>query len=146
MVLANGTPEQKAMAQSALDRWWWPSIAMFGPPDDDSPHSAQSMAWKIKRFSNDQLRQKFIDMAVVQAQALGLDIPDPDLKFNEKTGHWETGPIDWDEFWSVVKGKGPCNRQRMAHRRKAHDDGAWVREAAMTFASKQKQKSQKAAA
>jgi len=146
MVLANGTPEQKAMAQSALDRWWWPSIAMFGPPDDDSPHSAQSMAWKIKRFSNDQLRQKFIDMAVVQAQALGLDIPDPDLKFNEKTGHWETGPIDWDEFWSVVKGKGPCNHQRMAHRRKAHDDGTWVREAAMAFASKQKQKSQKAAA
>jgi len=146
MALAKGTPEQKAMAQDALDRWWWPSIAMFGPPDDDSPHSAQSMAWKIKRFSNDELRQKFVDMAVVQAKALDLDIPDPDLKFNEKTGHWETGPIDWDDFWAVVKGKGPCNRQRMAHRQKAHDDGAWVREAAMAFADKQKQKSQKAAA
>ncbi len=146
MVLANGTPEQKAMAQDALDRWWWPSIAMFGPPDDDSPHSAQSMAWKIKRFSNDALRQKFVDMAVVQANALGLQIPDPDLKFNEDTGHWETGPIDWDEFWAVVKGKGPCNRARMAHRRKAHDDGEWVREAAMAYANKQKQNTRKAAA
>ncbi len=146
MALAKGTSEQKAMAQGALDRWWWPSIAMFGPPDDDSPHSAQSMAWKIKRFSNDELRQKFIDMAVIQAQALGLEIPDPDLKLNEETGHWQTGPIDWDEFWAVVKGKGPCNRQRMTHRRKAHDEGAWVREAAMAFANKQQQKSEKAAA
>lgn len=146
MALANGTPAQKAMAQAALNRWWWPSIAMFGPPDDNSPHSAQNMAWKIKRFSNDQLRQKFVDMAVKQAQALGLDIPDPDLKFNEETGHWDIGPIDWDEFWAVVKGRGPCNRQRMAHRRKAHDDGAWVREAALAHADKNRQKTPKAAA
>ena len=146
MALAKGTPDQKAMAQGALNRWWWPSIAMFGPPDDDSPHSAQSMAWKIKRLSNDALRQKFIDMAIKQAQALELEIPDPDLKFNEETGHWQTGAINWDEFWAVVKGNGPCNRQRLAHRVKAHEDGAWVREAAMAFARKQKQKSQKAAA
>jgi len=146
MALAKGTPEQKTMAQDALNRWWWPSIAMFGPSDDDSPHSVQNMAWRIKRFSNDDLRQKFIDMAVIQANALGLEIPDPDLSFNEETGHWETGPIDWDEFWAVVKGKGPCNRQRMEHRRKAHDDGAWVREAAMAFAQKQQERKQEAAA
>jgi len=146
MVLAKGTAEQKAMAQSALDRWWWPSVAMFGPPDDNSPHSAQSMAWRIKRISNDDLRQKFIDMAVKQAKALGLKIPDPDLKFDEKSGHWQIGPIDWNEFWAVVKGNGPCNRQRLAHRRKAHDDGAWVREAAMAFADKQKQRTAKVAA
>ena len=146
MALAKGTPEQKAMAQSALDRWWWPSVAMFGPPDDDSPHSAQSMAWRIKRLSNDELRQKFIDMAVKQAEALGLKIPDPDLQFDEKSGHWQIGPIDWDEFWAVVKGKGPCNRQRLEHRRTAHEEGAWVREAAMVYADKQRQKSEKAAA
>ena len=134
------------MAQDALDRWWWPSVMMFGPPDRDSVHSADSMAWKIKRFTNDQLRQKFIGMCVKQAEALGLVIPDPDLKFNEETGEWQTGPIDWDEFWRVVKGDGPCNRQRMAHRRKAHDEGEWVRAAALAHAEKERRRRQQAAA
>jgi ring-1,2-phenylacetyl-CoA epoxidase subunit PaaA len=116
------------------NRWWWPSVMMFGPPDSDSVHSADSMAWRIKRFTNDELRQKFIDMCVKQAAALGLTIPDPDLKFDEETGHWRTGEIDWDEFWRVVKGEGPCNRQRLAHRRKAHDEGEWVRAAALAHA------------
>ncbi|MCP5082305.1 MAG: 1,2-phenylacetyl-CoA epoxidase subunit A [Alphaproteobacteria bacterium] len=146
MALSQGTPEQKAMAQDALNRWWWPAVQMFGPPDHDSPHSAQSMAWKIKRFSNDDLRQKFIDMAVKQAQALHIEIPDPDLKFNEETGHWDTGEINWDEFWAVVKGHGPCSRERMANRRKAHNDGAWVREAATAFAAKERARAEKVAA
>jgi ring-1,2-phenylacetyl-CoA epoxidase subunit PaaA len=146
MVLAKGSPEQRRMAQDALDRWWWPSVMMFGPPDKDSVHSADSMAWKIKRFTNDQLRQKFIDMCVKQAKALGLVIPDPHLKFNEETGEWETGPIDWDEFWRVVKGDGPCNRQRLAHRRKAHDEGEWVRAAALAHADKEHRRRQLAAA
>jgi ring-1,2-phenylacetyl-CoA epoxidase subunit PaaA len=146
MVLAKGSPEQRRMAQDALDRWWWPSVMMFGPPDKDSVHSADSMAWKIKRFTNDQLRQKFIDMCVKQAKALDLVIPDPDLKFNEETGEWETGPIDWDEFWRVVKGDGPCNRQRLAHRRKAHDEGEWVRAAALAHADKEHRRRQLAAA
>ena len=140
MALAKGTPEQREMAQDALNRWWWPSVMMFGPPDSDSPHSRQNMAWKIKRVSNDALRQKFVDMAVRQAQSLGLEIPDPDLRFNKETGHWETGKIDFDEFWRVVKGDGPCNRQRLAHRNKAHEDGAWVREAALAFAAKEKER------
>ncbi|MEM1201052.1 MAG: 1,2-phenylacetyl-CoA epoxidase subunit PaaA [Pseudomonadota bacterium] len=138
MALSHGTAEQKAMAQDALNRWWWPAVQMFGPPDNDSPHSAQNMAWKIKRFSNDDLRQKFIDMTVKQAQALELEIPDPDLKYNEETGHWEIGEIDWDEFWAVVKGHGPASRQRMANKRNAHADGAWVREAAVAFAEKER--------
>lgn len=146
MALSKGTPEQKAMAQDALNRWWWPAVQMFGPPDHDSPHSAQSMAWKIKRFSNDDLRQKFIDMAVKQAQALELEIPDPDLKFNEETGHWDIGEINWDEFWAVVKGHGPCSRERMSNRRKAHAEGAWVREAALAFAEKERARTEKAAA
>ena len=146
MALSHGTAEQKAMAQDALNRWWWPAVQMFGPPDHDSPHSAQNMAWKIKRFSNDDLRQKFIDMTVKQAQALELEIPDPDLKFNEETGHWEIGEIDWDEFWAVVKGHGPASRQRMANKRKAHADGAWVREAALAFAGKERARAQKVAA
>jgi len=136
MTLSKGSPEQRRMAQDALDRWWWPSVAMFGPPDSDSIHGSQNAAWKIKRFSNDELRQRFIDMTVKQAEALGLAIPDPDLKFNAETGHWEIGDIDWDDFWRVVKGDGPCNRQRLAHRRKAHDDGEWVREAALAHAAK----------
>ncbi len=138
MAMAQGSPEQKAMAQDSLDRWWWPCLMMFGPSDKDSQHSDQSMAWKIKRFTNDELRQKFIDATVPQAHYLGLTIPDKDLRFNETTKHWETGPIDWNEFWRVVKGEGPCNRQRLAHRRKAHDDGAWVREAAMAHAEKRR--------
>jgi ring-1,2-phenylacetyl-CoA epoxidase subunit PaaA len=146
MALAKGTPEQRQMAQDALNRWWWPSVMMFGPPDSDSVHSADSMAWRIKRFTNDELRQKFIDMCVKQAEALGLTIPDPDLKFNEESGHWDIGPIDWDEFWRVVKGHGPCNRQRLAHRRKAHDEGEWVRAAALAHADKQRRRQQQQAA
>jgi len=134
--LSRGTPEQHAMAQDAVDRWWWPSIQMFGPPDDQSPNSQASMAWRIKRFSNDDLRQKFIDMCVPQAEALGLTLPDPDLRWNEERGHYDFGEISWDEFFEVVKGNGPCNRERIAHRRAAHEEGAWVREAARTYAAK----------
>jgi len=136
MTLAQGTEDQKAMAQDALNRWWWPSIMMFGPPDDNSPNSAQSMAWNIKRFSNDELRQKFIDLTVPQAELIGLTIPDADLKWNEETGHYEHGPIDWAEFNRVIAGHGPCNKERLAARNKAWDDGAWVREAAGAHAEK----------
>jgi len=134
--LCKGTAEQKAMAQDALDRWWWPSLMMFGPSDADSKHSAQSMAWKIKRFSNDELRQKFIDVTVPQAEFLGLKVPDDECIPDEKTGHYGHGEIDWQEFIDVIKGNGPCNKQRMEKRRKAHDDGAWVREAARAYADK----------
>jgi ring-1,2-phenylacetyl-CoA epoxidase subunit PaaA len=134
--LCNGTDEQKAMAQDALNRWWWPSLMMFGPSDTESKHSAQSMAWKIKRFSNDELRQKFIDVTVPQAEFLGLKVPDDELEFDESTGHYRHGEIDWQEFLDVLAGNGPCNRERMAKRRKAHDDGAWVREAARAYAEK----------
>ena len=140
MTLCSGTPEQKAMAQDALNRWWWPSIMMFGPHDKDSQHSDTSMRWKIKRFTNDDLRQKFIDATVPQAEYLGLKIPDPALKFNAQTKHWEIGPIDWDEFWRVVKGDGPCNAERMANRRSAHTEGAWVREAALVHAEKMRRR------
>jgi ring-1,2-phenylacetyl-CoA epoxidase subunit PaaA len=136
-VLCNGTAGQKAMAQDALDRWWWPSLMMFGPSDTDSEHSAQSMAWKIKRFSNDALRQKFVDVTVPQAEFLGLKVPDDELQFDENSGHYRFGEIDWQEFIEVIKGNGPCNKQRLAKRRKAHDDGAWVREAASAYAEKQ---------
>jgi ring-1,2-phenylacetyl-CoA epoxidase subunit PaaA len=136
-VLCEGTAEQKAMAQDALDRWWWPSLMMFGPSDTESEHSAQSMAWKIKRFSNDELRQKFVDVTVPQAEFLGLKMPDDDLELDEKSGHYRFGEIDWQEFIDVIKGNGPCNKQRLATRRKAHDDGAWVREAARAYAEKQ---------
>ena len=134
--LSHGTPAQRAMAQDAVDRYWWPSLMMFGPPDDDSPNSAQSMAWGIKRFSNDDLRQRFVDMTVPQAEALGLTLPDPEIRWNDETGHYEFGEIDFTELFEVVKGNGPCNAQRMAHKRRAHDDGAWVREAAAAYASK----------
>jgi len=134
--LSRGTHAQKAMAQDALNRWWWPALMMFGPGDKDSKHSAQSMAWKIKRFSNDELRQKFIDATVPQAEFLGLRVPDDDLKYNEDTGHYEFGEIDWQEFHDVLAGNGPCNKQRMAKRNKAQDDGAWVREAASAYADK----------
>ncbi len=136
MTLSHGTPAQKAMAQDALNRWWWPAVMMFGPSDDASPNSAQSMKWKIKRISNDDLRQKFIDASVDQAKALGLEIPDPDLKWNEATGHYDFGEINWDEFFEVVKGNGPCNRERVAARKKAWENGAWVREAATAHAEK----------
>ncbi len=139
-VLAKGTKEQQQMAQDALDRWWWPSLMMFGPNDAESAHSAQSMTWKIKRESNDELRQKFIDRTVQQAEVIGLRIPDSDLKWNESTGHYDFGPIDWDEFWNVVKGNGPCNKARLEARNKAHDEGAWVREAALAYAAKRKER------
>ena len=136
LALAHGSDAQKQMAQDALNRWWWPSVMMFGPPDHNSPNSAQSMAWKIKRHSNDELRQRFIDMTVPQADFLGLRIPDDELRFNEETGHYEIGEIDWDEFMRVIKGQGPCNADRLNARQKAHDEGAWVREAATAFAEK----------
>jgi ring-1,2-phenylacetyl-CoA epoxidase subunit PaaA len=124
------------MAQDALDRWWWPSIMMFGPPDAESVHGDQSMRWGIKRFGNDELRQRFIDATVPQAELIGLTVPDPEMRFDEATGHHVHGPIDWDHFWAVVKGNGPCNRQRIATRVGAHDEGAWVREAASAYAAK----------
>jgi ring-1,2-phenylacetyl-CoA epoxidase subunit PaaA len=139
-LLAQGTPEQKAMAQDSLNRFWWPSLMMFGPNDAESKHTAQSMKWKIKRSTNDELRQLFIDVTVPQAEMIGLTIPDKDLKFNEETGHYESGPINWDEFWEVVKGNGPCNKERVDARRKAKEDGAWVREAAMAYAEKRKER------
>ncbi|MBS1739668.1 MAG: 1,2-phenylacetyl-CoA epoxidase subunit A [Bacteroidetes bacterium] len=138
MTLANGTEVQKKMAQDALNRWWWPSIMMFGPSDADSPHTVQSMKWRIKRFSNDELRQKFIDVTVEQAKLIGLTVPDPDLKWNEATGHYDFGKINWDEFWNVVKGNGPCNKERLQARQKAWNDGAWVRDAAVAHAQKRK--------
>ena len=135
--LSHGTPEQHAMAQESVNRWWWPSLMMFGPPDDESPNSAQSMAWGIKRHSNDELRQRFVDMTVPQAQVLGLTLPDPDLHFDEASGHWRFGEIDWSEFAEVIKGNGPCNAERIERRVSAHTEGAWVREAALAYADKQ---------
>lgn len=137
MNLSKGTKGQKEMAQDALNRWWWPSVMMFGPSDDNSPNSAQSMRWRIKRKSNDELRQEYIDKTVKQAEYLGLKIPDKDLKWNEETGHYEFGAIDWTEFFDVIAGNGPCNAERIAARQKAHNDGAWVREAASAYAKKQ---------
>jgi ring-1,2-phenylacetyl-CoA epoxidase subunit PaaA len=136
LTLVNGSEGQRAMAQDALDRWWWPSLAMFGPPDADSTHTEQSIGWKIKRETNDNLRQKFVDMTVPQAKYLGLELPDPDLAWNEERGQHDFGEIDWDEFWQVVKGNGPCNRERIANKVRAWDDGAWVREAAQAHANK----------
>jgi ring-1,2-phenylacetyl-CoA epoxidase subunit PaaA len=135
-VMARGTAAQRSMAQDALDRWWWPSLMMFGPPDAQSSHTAESVRWKIKLLTNDQLRQRFIDQTVPQAEYLDLTVPDPDLKWNEETGHYDFGEIDWAEFYSVIKGNGPCNVQRLRTRRQAHADGAWVREAANAYARK----------
>lgn len=137
LALSRGTEAQHAMAQDAVDRWWWPSLMMFGPPDAESGHSAQSMAWRIKRHSNDELRQRFVDIAVPQAESLGLTLPDPDLKWNEERGHHDFGAIDWTEFWEVLKGNGPCNEERIGQRRAAHEEGAWVRDAAAAYARKQ---------
>ncbi len=134
--LSHGTPAQHAMAQDAVDRWWWPSLMMFGPPDDASPNSAQSMAWGVKRFSNDDLRQRFVDMTVPQSEALGLTIPDPDLRWDADRGHYDIGEVDFTELFDVIDGQGPCNEQRMRHRRGAHDEGAWVRDAATAYAAK----------
>ena len=140
VTLCNGTPAQKAMAQDAMNRFWWPALMMFGPSDADSPHSAQSMKWKIKRFSNDELRQSFVDATVPQAEILGLTIPDPNLKWNEERGHYDFSPINWDEFWQVVNGNGPCNKERIDARKKAKENGMWVREAAMAYAEKRAMK------
>lgn len=137
LTLARGSEEQKAMAQDSLDRFWWPALMMFGPHDSDSPHTEQSMKWKIKRVTNDELRQNFVDMTVPQAEYLGLTVPDPDLAWNEERGHYDFGEIDWDEFWEVVKGHGPMNRERIDAKVSAWDDGAWVREAAAAYAAKQ---------
>lgn len=140
LTLCRGSKEQQDMAQDALNRWWWPSLMMFGPNDDDSPHTAQSMKWKIKRFTNDELRQKFVDICKEQADILGITIPDPDLKWNEKRGHYDFGEINWEEFWNIIKGNGPCNKERLDAKIKAHEKGAWVRDAALAYANKQKNK------
>jgi ring-1,2-phenylacetyl-CoA epoxidase subunit PaaA len=137
LTLMNGTQAQKDMAQDALNRWWWPSLMMFGPRDAESPNSEQSMRWKLKRKTNDELRQAFVDQTVPQAELIGLTVPDKDLKWNEARGHYDFGPIDWNEFWQVVNGHGPCNKQRLDARRKAHEEGSWVRDAASAYAAKQ---------
>ena len=139
MTMMAGTPGQQRMVQDAVDRWWWPSLMMFGPPDDESANTAQSMAWRIKRNTNDELRQKFVDMTAPQADRLGVTLPDPELRWNSERGHYDFGEIDWTEFKQVLAGAGPCNTERIAHRRKAHDDGAWVREAALAHAAKRKE-------
>ena len=140
LTLCRGTEVQKQMAQDALNRWWWPSLMMFGPPDAESTHTELSMKWKIKRKSNDELRQQFVDNTAPQADILGITIPDKDLKWNEKRGHYDFGEINWEEFWNVVKGNGPCNKERLDARRAAYEKGAWVREAASRYAEKQRNK------
>ncbi|WP_461169418.1 1,2-phenylacetyl-CoA epoxidase subunit PaaA [Arthrobacter sp. Z1-15] len=140
--LANGTEAQREMAQDAINRWYAPSLMMFGPPDDDSPNSKQSMAWNIKRFSNDELRSRFVGMIVEQVKVLGLTLPDDQIRYNEDTKQWEHAPLDWDEFKEVLAGRGPCNAQRLARRREAHENGAWVREAAAAYAAKQARKTE----
>jgi ring-1,2-phenylacetyl-CoA epoxidase subunit PaaA len=137
-ILARGMPGQRAMVQDAVNRWWWPSLMMFGPNDKDSPNSAELIKWGVKKKSNDELRQRFVNLTVPQAQAVGLTLPDPKLRYNESTENWDFGEINWDEFWAVVKGDGPCNRERLAARQKAHDDGAWVRAAAEAYAAKRR--------
>src|SRR4029079_9856069 len=146
LILSKGSEAQKAMCQDAINRWWWPAIMMFGPGDADSPHTAQSMKWKIKRFTNDELRQRFVDMCAEQVKILNMTLPDPDLKWNEESKGYDFGAINWDEFWNVVNGNGPCNKERLAARVKAHEDGAWVREAALAYSRKKEAKNQKAVA
>ncbi|MBC7903330.1 MAG: 1,2-phenylacetyl-CoA epoxidase subunit A [Gemmatimonadaceae bacterium] len=143
LVLSKGTDEQKAMCQDAINRWWWPSMMMFGPKDDESPNTQQSMKWKVKRFTNDELRQRFVDICAEQIKILGMNIPDSDLKWNAEKKHYDFGQINWEEFWNVVSGNGPCNKERLDARVKAHEEGAWVREAANAFAEKQKQRAHK---
>ncbi|HEY3754133.1 MAG TPA: 1,2-phenylacetyl-CoA epoxidase subunit PaaA [Pseudonocardiaceae bacterium] len=137
MTMMRGTEPQRAMVQDAVDRWWWPSLMMFGPPDAESPNTEQSMAWKVKRHTNDELRQRFVDMSVPQAAALGVTLPDQDLVWNAERGHHDFGEVDWSEFKNVLRGNGPCNTQRVARRKQAHEDGAWVRDAAMAHAAKE---------
>ncbi len=136
LAMMRGTEAQRAMVQDAVNRWWFPVLMMFGPPDAASTNSAQTMAWGIKRISNDDLRQKFVDATVEQARVLGVTLPDPGLQWNAERGHYDYSPLDWDEFWRVINGDGPCNRERLATRVKAHEDGAWVREAALAHAAK----------
>ncbi len=136
ILLSEGTPKQREMVQDAINRWWWPTLMMFGPHDSDSKNSPELMKWGVKTRSNDELRQVFVNQMIPDLRALGLSVPDPDLKYDEKTGNWLIGPIDWDEFWRVVKGDGPCNRERLETRRQAHDDGRWVREAMAAYAAK----------
>lgn len=145
-VLASGTPKQREMIQDAVNRWWWPSLMMFGPSDKNSPNSAELLRWKVKRASNDELRQRFVDLTVPQAHAVGLTLPDPKMSFNKETGSWDFGEINWEEFFQVVAGNGPCNRERMRARRAAHDEGAWVRRAAMAYAAKNQKVSSEHAA
>ena len=136
LVWSRGSEGQRRMCQDAIDRWWWPSVMMFGPNDDASPNTAQSMQWKIKRFSNDELRQRFVDICAEQVKLLGMRLPDNDLRWNEERQHYDFGPIDWAEFYNVINGNGPCNKERLAARVHAHEDGAWVREAALAYARK----------
>ena len=136
LTLSRGSEEQRQMCQESINRWWWPSVMMFGPNDASSPHTAQSMKWKIKRFTNDELRQKFVDVCAEQVKILGMTLPDPDLKWNEDRQHYDFGPINWDEFWNVVNGNGPCNKERLKARVDAHEEGTWVREAANAYAKK----------
>ncbi|MGI8720784.1 MAG: 1,2-phenylacetyl-CoA epoxidase subunit PaaA [Geodermatophilaceae bacterium] len=145
MTMMRGTDVQREMVQESVNRWWWPSLMMFGPPDEDSPNTEQSMAWKIKRHTNDELRQRYVDMSVPQAEALGVTFPDPELRWNAVTGHYDFGQIDWEDFKRVVSGDGPCNVERVAHRRTAHEDGAWVREAGIAYADKQTARTKTAA-
>ena len=144
-IMANGTPEQRKMVQETVNRWWWPTLMMFGPHDADSPNSADLIKWKVKMQTNDELRQRFVNLTVPQAKAVNLTLPDPDLKYNEETKNWEFGEIDWEEFWNVVKGNGPYNRERIRARQKAHDDGEWVRRAAEAYAEKKRRKPNKVA-
>jgi len=139
-VMMNGTEEQQKMVQDAVNRWWWPTLMMFGPHDSDSPNSNELLNWQVKLKTNDELRQSFVDRVVVEAQAINVTLPDPELKYNKETKHWEFGEIDWDEFWNVIKGNGPCNRERMKARKSAHDNGLWVRKAAAEYARKHKAK------
>jgi ring-1,2-phenylacetyl-CoA epoxidase subunit PaaA len=145
LAMVHGTDAQRAMVQESTNRWWWPSLMMFGPPDGDSPNSQQSMAWGIKRHTNDELRQRFVDMTVPQAAALGVTLPDPGLRWNEERGYYDYSEPDWTEFKAVVGGGGPCNAQRLAHRRAAHENGTWVREAALAYAEKQARRAEAAA-
>lgn len=138
LTLCRGSEAQRNMAQDAVNRWWWPSLMMFGPPDSDSSHTEQSMRWKIKRFTNDELRQKFVDICAEQVKTLGITLPDPALRYNAETGHYDFGEIDWNEFWNVVNGNGPCNKERLDARRKAWEEGEWVRKAATAYANKSK--------
>ncbi len=145
LTLSKGTEIQKKMAQDSFNRWWWPSLMMFGPPDAESPHTAQSVRWRIKRLTNDELRQKFVDVTVEQAKVLDLEMPDKEIKWNEERGHYDSGPINWDEFWNVVKGNGPCNKQRLETRKRAWEEGQWVRDAATAHAEKWKARKAKGA-